>query len=100
VAKKIGKNLEFPLTEAGLLMEDAETPRNQFSAALGGVSCRTGWVKSQTQRPRINLRRRHPFRIALRARADTFFLTSSASSRLGVESLPTDYGRGGSATAR
>jgi hypothetical protein len=27
VAKKLGKNLSSPLTEAGLLMEDAETPR-------------------------------------------------------------------------
>jgi hypothetical protein len=26
VAKKLGKNLSSPLTEAGLLMEDAETP--------------------------------------------------------------------------
>jgi len=27
VAKKLGKNLSSPLTEAGLLMEDAEPPR-------------------------------------------------------------------------
>ena len=31
--KKIGKNLSYPLTGAGLLMEDAEAQRNLVSAA-------------------------------------------------------------------
>jgi hypothetical protein len=37
MAKKLSKNLSSPLTEAGLLMEDAEAQRNQFASAPGGV---------------------------------------------------------------
>jgi hypothetical protein len=33
VAKKLGKNLSSPLTEAGLLMEDAEQVKQRFPPA-------------------------------------------------------------------
>jgi hypothetical protein len=39
VAKKLGKNLSSPLTEAGLLMEDAEEAKKINILTLSVVTC-------------------------------------------------------------